>query len=137
MPGDELAFRLDPADRGVPEVLALSADGYQAQAKWGVRVRNEILRPDPNLPATHWREGVVAIHGPDIRPGGHLRAELHDIAPTALAMLGLRIPDVMEGRVIQEAFEDPLPVRYGARPVIAADPQFEALLAAGFGATDC
>jgi predicted AlkP superfamily phosphohydrolase/phosphomutase len=130
-------YDLDPAAEGLPEVLALSADGYQAQAKWGVRVRNEILRPDPNLPATHWREGVVAIHGPDIRPGGHLRAELHDIAPTALAMLGLRIPDVMEGRVIQEAFEDPVPVRYGARPVIAADPQFEALLAAGFGATDC
>jgi hypothetical protein len=96
-------------------------------------MRNELLRPDPNLPATHWMEGIVAIHGPDIRPGNTLQAELHDVAPTALAMLGLRIPDVMEGRVLHEAFEDPLPVRYGARPVIEADPQFEMLLAAGFG----
>src|SRR4051794_34933916 len=129
-------YDLDPTAEGLPEVLALSTDGYQAQAKWGVRMRNELLRPDPNLPATHWRDGIVAIHGPDIRPGGHLRADLHDIAPTALAMLGLRIPDFMEGRVLHEAFEDPLPVRYGARPVIEADPQFDTLLAAGFGTTE-
>ena len=77
---------------------------------------------------------VVAIDAPDIRPGGHLRADLHDIAPTALAMLGLRVPESMEGRVLHEAFENPLPVRYGRRPVIEADPRFETLLAAGFGA---
>ena len=129
-------YDLDPVAEGLPDVLALSADGYQAQAKWGVRRQNELLRPDPNLPATHWSEGVVAIHGPDIRPGEALRAELHDIAPTALAMLGLRIPDFMEGRVLHEAFEDRLPVRYGARPVIEFDPHFETLLAAGFGAVE-
>jgi predicted AlkP superfamily phosphohydrolase/phosphomutase len=126
-------YDLDPVALGLPEILALSADGYQAQAKWGVRLRNELLRPDPNLPGTHWYEGVVAIHGPDIQPGARLSADLHDIAPTALAMLGVRIPDFMEGRVLHEAFEDPLPVRYGARPVIEADPHFETLLAAGFG----
>jgi predicted AlkP superfamily phosphohydrolase/phosphomutase len=129
-------YDLDPVAEGLPEVLALSADGYQAQAKWGVRLRNELLRPDPNLPGTHWSQGIVAIHGPDIRPGTAIQADLHDIAPTALAMLGLRIPDFMEGRVLHEAFEDPLPVRYGARPVIEADPQFETLLAAGFGALE-
>jgi hypothetical protein len=49
-------------------------------------------------------------------------------------MLGLRVPESMEGRVLHEAFENPLPVRYGRRPVIEADPRFETLLAAGFGA---
>ena len=127
-------YGLDPVAEGLPDVLALSADGYQAQAKWGVRMRNELLRPDPNLPGTHWRDGIVAIDAPDIRPGGHLRANLHDIAPTALAMLGLRVPESMQGRVLHEAFENPLPVRYGRRPVIEADPRFETLLAAGFGA---
>jgi predicted AlkP superfamily phosphohydrolase/phosphomutase len=127
-------YGLDPAAEGLPEVLAPSADGYQAQAKWGVTLRNELTRPDPNLPGTHWMEGIVAIDAPDIRPGGHLRADLHDIAPTALAMLGLRVPEGMQGRVLHEAFESPLPVRYGGRPVIEEDPQFEALLAAGFGA---
>ncbi|MDR3635271.1 MAG: alkaline phosphatase family protein [Isosphaeraceae bacterium] len=126
-------YDLDPYSEGLPEVFALSTDGYQAQSKWKVTLRNEILRPDPNLPGTHWRDGIVAIDAPDIRPGGHLRAKLEDVAPTTLAMLGLRVPEGMEGRVIQDAFENPLPVRYGARPVIEADPRFEALLAAGFG----
>ena len=104
-------YGLDPVAEGLPDVLALSADGYQAQAKWGVRMRNELLRPDPNLPGTHWRDGIVAIDAPDIRPGGHLRADLHDIAPTALAMLGLRVPESMEGRVLHEAFEKNLTKR--------------------------
>jgi predicted AlkP superfamily phosphohydrolase/phosphomutase len=127
-------YRLDPRAAGLPDVLALSADGYQAQAKWGVTLRNELLRPDPNLPATHWMDGIIAIDAPDIRPGEHLSANLHDVAPTALAMLGLRVPETMEGRVLHEAFENPLPVRYGAQPVIETDPHFDALLAAGFGA---
>jgi predicted AlkP superfamily phosphohydrolase/phosphomutase len=129
-------YGLDPAAEGLPHVLALSADGYQAQAKWGVSVRNRLLRPDPNLPGTHWMEGIIAIHAPDIRPGGHLRANLHDVAPTALAMLGLRVPEGMEGRVLHEAFENPLPVRFGIRPAIETDPRFNVLLAAGFGGTE-
>jgi predicted AlkP superfamily phosphohydrolase/phosphomutase len=127
-------YGIDPEAEGLPDVLALSTDGYQAQSKWGVTLRNQLLRPDPNLPATHWMDGILAIDAPDIRPGTDLHADLHDVAPTALAMLGLRVPESMEGRVLHEAFETPLPVRYGARPVIEADPRFEALLAAGFGA---
>jgi predicted AlkP superfamily phosphohydrolase/phosphomutase len=129
-------YNLDPAAEGLPDVLALSADGYQAQAKWGVFERDRLLRPDPNLPATHWKDGVIAIHAPDIRPGDRVRANLHDVAPTALAMLGLSVPEGMEGRVLHEAFENPLPVRYGARPAVEPDPRFDVLLAAGFGSID-
>ena len=127
-------YGLDPATEGLPDVLALSADGYQAQAKWRVSLRNELLRPDPDLPGTHWMDGILAIDAPDVHPGDHLRANLHDVVPTALAMLGIQIPESMEGRVLHEAFENPLPVRYGARPAIEPDPHFEELLAAGFGA---
>lgn len=129
-------YGIDPEAAGLPAVLALSADGYQAQAKWSP-LRNDLLRPDPALPATHYMEGIVAIDAPDVRPGSHLRADLHDVAPTALALLGVRVPEDMEGRVIHEAFERPLPVRFGARPVIDSDPSRDALLvAAGFG-TEC
>ena len=127
-------YDLDPSEQGVPEVFALSADGYQAQAKWGVSFRNELLKPDPNLPGTHWRDGVIAIEGPGIRPGDRLSADLHDVAPTTLAMLGVTIPEAMDGRVLQEAFEQPLAVRRGAPPVIEEDPDYPLLLAAGFGA---
>jgi predicted AlkP superfamily phosphohydrolase/phosphomutase len=127
-------YGIDPFEQGIPEVLALSADGYQAQAKWRVSVRNELLRPDLDLPATHWLEGIIAIEGPGIRPGESLSADLHDVAPTTLAMLDLPIPGTMTGRVLQEAFDEPLTTRYGAPPIIEEDPEYSALIAAGFGA---
>src|SRR4029453_1488472 len=85
-------YGLDPAAEGLPDVLALSRDGYQAQAKWS------------------------PFHG------GLLRPAPHPTPPRTLALPGQRIPGGMEGRVIQEAFETPLPIRRGARPVIATDP---------------
>ncbi|MEO6811342.1 MAG: alkaline phosphatase family protein [Isosphaeraceae bacterium] len=102
-------YGFDPVLEGLPDVLAHSADGYQAQAKWGPFCRR-LLKPDWSLPATHAMDGVVAIDAPDIHPGPTLHAELHDLAPTALAVLGLPIPGMMQGRVLQEAFESPLPV---------------------------
>ncbi len=125
-------YDMDPEAEGLPVVLAPSADGYQAQAKWSP-FRSDLMRYDPNLPATHRRDGIVAIDAPDIRPGGHLSADLHDLAPTTLAMLGVRVPERMEGRVLQEAFETPLPVRYGAGPILAADPRQDELLLAFCG----
>src|SRR5437660_1698635 len=76
-------YGIDPVAEGLPDVLAPSADGYQAQAKWSP-FHGGLLRPDPNLPATHWRDGIVAIDAPDIRPGDRMRADLHDLAPTTL-----------------------------------------------------
>ena len=49
-------------------------------------------------------------------------------------MLGLPVPETMNGRVMHEAFERPLEVRQGIRPIIEEDPDYHALLAAGFGA---
>lgn len=98
-------YRLDPVVEGLPDVLAPSADGYQAQAKWRTFDRR-LFAPDPTLPATHYMEGVVAIDAPATRPGFPLTAELEDIAPTTLAMLGMRVPESMEGRVLHEAFVD-------------------------------
>lgn len=108
-------YRLDPIAEGLPDVMGLSADGYQAQGKWSMG-DNVLLAPDPNLPATHYREGILAIDAPGVRPTGRLKARLHDVAPTTLAMLGLDIPEVMQGRVVHEAFLAPLPVRKGAVP---------------------
>ncbi len=112
-------FGVDPAEHAMPDVFALSADGYQAQAKWSERHRNTIIRPDHELPATHWAEGVVAIGGPGVSPGARLAAELHDLAPTALAMLGHAVPSHMEGRVLLEAFDDACPDEAAAPAVFA------------------
>ncbi len=128
-------YDLDPETQGLPTILAPSADGYQAQAKWSP-FSTRILQPDVNLPATHRMDGVIAIDAPDVRPGDRLAADLHDLAPTALAMLGVRIPDTMDGRVLHEAFVTPLSVRYGAGPIIEVDPRQEELLLAFCGLSE-
>ncbi|QDV33765.1 alkaline phosphatase family protein [Tautonia plasticadhaerens] len=97
-------YNLDPAAEGLPDVLAPSTDGYQAMAKWAPFSRS-LLRPDPNLPATHRYDGVIAIDAPGVSPDTRLDAELPDVAPTALALLGQAVPEFMEGRILDEAFD--------------------------------
>jgi predicted AlkP superfamily phosphohydrolase/phosphomutase len=101
-------YGLDPVAEGLPDVIAPSADGYQAQAKWSPFDRR-LLAPDPALPATHFAEGVLAVAAPGVRPGAHLDADLIDVAPTALAALGLPVPAPMQGRPLREAFGPVLP----------------------------
>ena len=50
-------------------------------------------------------EGIVLIAGPGVEPGARIRgANLIDIAPTVLHLMGLPVARDMEGRVLTEAF---------------------------------
>ncbi|MCH7885699.1 MAG: alkaline phosphatase family protein [Planctomycetes bacterium] len=59
------------------------------------------------LEGTHRKEGILIATGPGIAKGNSVTAGLIDCAPTVLAMLGLRVPDNMPGRVILEIFDRP------------------------------
>jgi arylsulfatase A-like enzyme len=50
---------------------------------------------------------VLIATGPGVAQRADIRAHIVDCAPTILAMLGLRIPDDMEGRVVTEMFGRP------------------------------
>jgi arylsulfatase A-like enzyme len=52
--------------------------------------------------------------GPGVARASNAHANIVDCAPTILAMLGLRIPDDMQGRVIHELFERPPTIEYEA-----------------------
>jgi predicted AlkP superfamily phosphohydrolase/phosphomutase len=55
----------------------------------------------------HRMNGVVAMHGPGVRPGSSLgAASIVDVTPTILNALGLPVPTYMDGRVLQEAFTE-------------------------------
>ena len=114
-------FDLDPAALGLPAVMAPSADGYQAQAKWDPAHRSP-LSPDWDLPATHRMAGVIAVDAPGARPGPHLVAELHEVAPTALAILGLPVPGSMEGAPIDLAPRQPSRAAEWGRPAPSRTP---------------
>ncbi|MER3513955.1 MAG: phosphodiesterase, partial [Chloroflexota bacterium] len=55
----------------------------------------------------HRREGIVLAWGPGVRPGVALRgARIVDLAPTILWLMGLPVPDHMDGRPLVEAFAE-------------------------------
>lgn len=91
-----------------------SPGGYGYQLRHGVlsdRIQaiemvseDELLRSlRPN--ASHELEGICIMRGPAIQPGKELvDANIVDLAPTALYLLGEPIPEDMDGRVLSEAF---------------------------------
>ncbi len=68
----------------------------------------------PVRSANHTPEGLLIAHGPGIRKG-EARGGLMDIAPTVLHMMGMPVPEEMDGQVLLDLFADESPVRQ--RPV--------------------
>jgi predicted AlkP superfamily phosphohydrolase/phosphomutase len=92
------AYHLDPAREGYPDLIALPDDPYWVRTR--LTPSSAWITPDPNLPGTHRPEGIVALTGAGLRPGRSLKARLIDATPTILNLLGLPIPDHVEGRPI-------------------------------------
>jgi predicted AlkP superfamily phosphohydrolase/phosphomutase len=66
------------------------------------------------LEGTHRPDGILIATGPGVarttpveNRARAVHAHIVDCAPTILALLGLRIPDDMEGRVVTDIFENP------------------------------
>ena len=70
--------------------------------------------PYRKIEGTHRPEGVFVASGPGVKRGNRIEARLVDCAPTLLAMLGLRVPAEMEGRVVSELFDRPVVVERSA-----------------------
>lgn len=61
----------------------------------------------------HRREGILIIEGPGIMSGSVLaEADIVDLAPTILHMLGEAVPRTMDGQVLQEIFQSPSEVSF-------------------------
>jgi predicted AlkP superfamily phosphohydrolase/phosphomutase len=87
----------------LPDLLLSPRPGLAVVRK--IRGRQPVRWCSPGrLEGTHRVEGVLALGGSQVRAGERLDANIVDITPTALAMLGLRVPVDMEGRVLREAF---------------------------------
>lgn len=65
---------------------------------------NRLISPSFGPTGDHRMEGVFIASGPAFRPGTSLRedADLLDIAPTILHILGVPVPSDMDGRVLSE-----------------------------------
>jgi predicted AlkP superfamily phosphohydrolase/phosphomutase len=56
----------------------------------------------------HRYNGILLMHGRGILPGDWGQANLMDITPTVLHLLGIPVPDDMDGRVLQKALSSDL-----------------------------
>ncbi|HJW70882.1 MAG TPA: alkaline phosphatase family protein [Candidatus Binatia bacterium] len=71
----------------------------------------------------HARDGILVLHGPDVRPGVALPlAAIEDVAPTVLYLLGLPVDAEMDGRVLVEALRAE---RLAAEPIAVSDTPYE------------
>jgi Tfp pilus assembly protein PilF/regulator of protease activity HflC (stomatin/prohibitin superfamily) len=83
-------------------VLVLSDHGFRSG---NTRLEGQADMEDAKAARWHLPDGVLLIHGPNVRSGVRLEgARVFDIAPTVLALLGCPATPDMSGRVLSEAF---------------------------------
>ena len=67
---------------------------------------NKLISPSFGPTGDHRMEGVLIASGPAVVPGASLgKSNLLDIAPTILHLMGVPVPDDMDGRVLAELFD--------------------------------
>jgi predicted AlkP superfamily phosphohydrolase/phosphomutase len=88
---------------GLPDLYLEPEDDYLLRDDFGDKVVFEFPAPRSN----HHPNGIFIAYGPDISKGKFLEGlEITDVAPTALHLLGVPIPDDMDGKVIREVFKE-------------------------------
>jgi predicted AlkP superfamily phosphohydrolase/phosphomutase len=91
-------FGIDPVERLWPDLVAIPAPGFHTWHKFDARPR--LVRGDLAMAGTHRLEGVLMVQSPGTLPGRYPRAELRDVAPTILRLLGLAASPQMSGRAL-------------------------------------
>jgi predicted AlkP superfamily phosphohydrolase/phosphomutase len=107
-------FNIDPVQKLWPDVVAIPAAGFHTRHKFDARP--QVVRSDPAMAATHRLEGVLLLNAPHVAAGACDPAELRDVAPTILRMLGLSVPATMSGQPLDD-------ILHGGSRLAAAEPQ--------------
>jgi predicted AlkP superfamily phosphohydrolase/phosphomutase len=98
----------------VPD-LVVEFDDYAWLGKGNLQSRSdslwdriEIESSRHSYVGSHRTEGIVVLNGPSAVAGGTLTADLVDVAPTILYLLGASIPADLDGRLLSEALQPSL-----------------------------
>ena len=90
-----------------PDLVVETREGFGLQEGFGAELMMEARQFQTPRSGDHHREGIFMLMGPGIRKGAQLEsAEIIDIAPTILYLMGLPVPRDMDGKVVQGAFEE-------------------------------
>lgn len=111
-----------------PDLIVAFADGVGGTARHPA-LGHSVVEGPVWAPATglvsgwHRDDGILIAYGRGIRSGRVTGARLLDICPTVLHVLGVPIPDDLDGRVLTEILGDELarPPVYAPAPAAAGD----------------
>ncbi len=114
-PVGEVVFREDlwhgPQLPNAPDLIVRWADPATDARYFQTRISSHhLIKPVPNNYAGHRPEGMFVWHGPSVRPGLAIQADILDLAPTLLWLLNQPVPSYMDGRVLRECFALDRPV---------------------------
>lgn len=103
-------------------VMLLSDHGFHSADQRPVTEGLSDLERAATEAAWHREHGILVLHGPGVRPEARVLApSLLDIAPTALALLGLPAGRDMDGRVLEEAISVSTPERIESWDAVEGD----------------
>jgi predicted AlkP superfamily phosphohydrolase/phosphomutase len=54
----------------------------------------------------HHPHGIGVVRGPGVTKGGSIEGSIMDVTPTLLYLANLKVPDGLDGRVLEDAFDD-------------------------------
>lgn len=67
---------------------------------------DSLLVSDESFSGIHRMNGIFIASGPEIKENEKIEAEIVDIAPTILHIMGVAIPDDMDGKVLRNMFKE-------------------------------
>ncbi|MGD8239891.1 MAG: hypothetical protein PVH68_15145, partial [Armatimonadota bacterium] len=118
-----------PFGESIPDLLATFDEDIHCEAVTATNpFTGERVTVDGDSPghwdlphrAFHRRDGLLLAAGPGVAPREQtVRGSVMDIAPTALYLMGLPIPEDMEGRLLEEALD---PELLSAQPPASGPP---------------
>lgn len=105
--GREELYEGDRLDR-LPDLIVEPNSGYSITGRYepdAPMLKKVVVGEDFHI-GRHHPEGILVATGPVIRPQRDIRAQIVDIAPTVLHLLGISPPPGRDGRVLAELFTD-------------------------------
>ncbi len=91
----------DCCNEGKPDIIAVMNEGYLAYIGSEKRIITENTFRNRKITADHHRNGFFAAYGKSITRK-RSDADIYDIMPTILYLMGLPIPEDVDGRVLTE-----------------------------------
>jgi len=87
----------------MPDLIAVPTDGYMITDAFRGAL---LVEPAPSmLTGSHRMNGLVMLAGEGVQQGLHITgATIADLAPTVLYVLGVPIPQYMDGAILNQAF---------------------------------